>query len=347
MMNYSREILDNATTTPMPDFGYFSLFITLFFLTPAFIFNILLLVAIIAEKTLPGTIRFILCNIITASQVVIFGLAVILVMNIIPLTGQIFVCRLLYVTLTSGAAARLEYMATFTIIVYILVRHGPAKLHFRITFLVGLVLWVLAIIPNTALFSPDVLKITLIDGNDCAASSAKTSALIFSFTYILVYGLGSFTIAILLPIVMVCYIRKNTISGDTKLLKGMIKFAIFLLVGNSMNFIGISIPLLFATFAPSGEEYYTMAKSFNYAESIFIMLSLIPTPIIILIFFKPVRHRLKKIVCFHCVRKVGGSRQMFLTLVKGAQKMEVHAPTNIPSPVDHTDQIHKESLAIL
>ena len=345
-MNYSGETHGNITTTPMHDFGFYSFFITLFFLTPAFIFNILLLVAIIAERTLLGTIRFILCNIITASQVVIFGLAVILVMNI-TLTGHEVFCRLSHVTLTSGAAARLEYMATFAITVYILVRHGADKLHFRLTLLVGLGLWVFAIIPNTALFSGDVLKITLLDGNDCTAHGKNTNALIYAFSYILVYGLGSFTIAIIFPILMVCYIRKHTISGDAQLLKGMVKFAIFLLVGNSMNFIGISIPILLVAFMPSDNEHQIMEKALNYVEGIFIVLSLIPTPIILLIFFKPVRHRLKKILCFKCVKKVEYSKQKFVTFVKGAQKMEVHTSANILSPVDSTDQIHKQSLAIL
>ena len=108
--------------TRQGDFEYHSLFITLFFLTPAFIFNILLLVAIIVEKTLPGTIRLILSNIIIASEVVILGIAIILVQNVIlsgwkHLSSSLFVCRFTYVTLASGAAARLMYMATFAITV--------------------------------------------------------------------------------------------------------------------------------------------------------------------------------------------------------------------------------------
>ena len=311
-MNNSTEVLD-VVIPREGHFGYYSLFITLFFLTPAFIFNILLLVAIIMEKTLPGTIRLILSNIIIASEVVILGIAIILVQNVIlsgwkHLSSSLFVCRFIYVTLTSGAAARLMYMATFAITVYVLVRHGPGKLHFRLSFPAGILLWFFAIILNTALFSTDVLDITFHDGSDCAPHGKNVTTPVYTFTYIVVYGLSSFTLGVIFPTLSVCYIRKHTISGDTQMLKGMIKFAIFLLVGNSMNFIGISIPILFATFAPSGDEYYTLEKAFNYAEGIFLMLSLIPTPIILLIFFKPVRHRLKKIVCFQCVKSTKGAR---------------------------------------
>ena len=194
------------------------------------------------------------------------------------------------------------YMATFAITVYVLVRHGPAKLHFRLSLPAGILLWFFAIILNTALFSSDVLEITFHDGTVCAPHGKNVTTPVYTFTYIIVYGLSSFTLGVIFPILSINHIRKHTISGDTQVLKRMIKFAIFLLVGNSMNFIGISIPILFATFAPSGDEYYTLVSAFNYAEGIFIMLSLIPTPIILLIFFKPVRHRLKKIVCFQCVK---------------------------------------------
>ena len=306
MMNNSTEISEDVITRQGP-FGYYSLFITLFFLTPAFSFNILLLVAIIVERSLPGTVRFILSNIIIASEVVILGIAIILVQNVIlsgwrHLSSSLFVCRLTYVTLTSGAAARLVFMATFAITVYVLVRYGPAKLHFRLSFPAGLILWFLAIILNTALFSTDMLEITFHDGSACAPHGKNVTTPLYTFTYIVVYGLCSFTLGVIFPILAISHIRRNTISGDTKVLNRMIKFAIFLLLGNSMNFIGISIPILFATFAPSGEEYYTLEKAFNYAEGIFLMLSLIPTPIILLIFFKPVRHRLKRILCFWCVK---------------------------------------------
>ena len=282
-------------------------FVTLFFLTPGFIFNILLLVAIIVEKTLPGTIRLILSNIIIASEVVILGIAIILVQNVIlsgwkHLSSSLFVCRFAYVTLMSGAAARLMYMATFAITVYVLVRHGPAKLHFRLSLPAGILLWLFAIILNTALFSTDVLDITFHNGSACAPHGKKITTLVYTFTHIVVYGLSSFILDVIFPILSINHIRKNTVSGDTQMLKRMIKFAIFLPVGNSMNFIGISIPILFASFAPSGDEYYTLVSALNYAEGIFLMLSLIPTPIILLIFFKPVRYRLKKILCFQCVK---------------------------------------------
>ena len=306
MMNNSTEISEDVITRQGP-FGYYSLFIIVFFLIPAFIFNILLLVAIIAERTLLRSIRFILSNIIIASEVVIFGIAIIVVHDIISpgwmhLSPSLPLCHFSYVTLTSGAAARLMYMATFAISVYILVRHGPAKLHFCLIFPAGILLWFFAIILNVALFSTDVLEVEFHDVSGCFSHGKNVTTPLYAFTYIVVYSLSSFILGVIFLILAISHIRRNTISGNTKVLKRMIKFATLLLLGNSMNFIGISIPILFATFAPSGEEYYTLAKAFIYTEVIFLMLSLIPTPIILLIFFQPVRHRLQRILCFWCMK---------------------------------------------
>ena len=177
MMNNSTEISEDVIAH-QGDFGYYSLFITLFFLTPAFIFNILLLVAIIAERTLPRSIRFILSNIIIASEVVISGIAIIMVHDII-LSGWMHIspslplCHFSYVTLTSGAAARLMFMATFAITVYVLVRQGQAKLHFRLLFPAGILLWFFAIIPNTVLFSTDVLEVEFHEGSGCHRENVR------------------------------------------------------------------------------------------------------------------------------------------------------------------------------
>jgi hypothetical protein len=289
-------------TRPSPPFGYFSLFITLFFLTPVFCFNILLLVATVIEKTIPPTIRLILTNIIAASEVVIVGLAGILLQAVILsglhyLSPSDFACRLMYVILISGGAARLVLMAMFAVTAYILVRFGAAKLYFIPACAASVAVWIFVFCPNCVLFSHIFMRITFLDGDDCAAHGQGTTTIVYTFAYILVYVAFSFVISIVFPIITVVYIRNHTISDNSHMLHGMIKFAFLLLLGNIMNAIGISIPILFATFAPSGQMYYVLVKAFNYTEGVFILLSLIPTPIILLAFFKPIRLRLLYLVC--------------------------------------------------
>ena len=297
-------------------FGYYSLFITLFFLTPVFIFNVLLIVIIIVEKALPATIRLILVNILASSELVILGIAVILLASVIlsgvdHLQPSEFICRLSLFAVASGAAGSLLYMATFAGTVYFLVLEGVAKVGFLRTLIVVVSIWVFATVPNLVLFLPEFLTVTFLDNEDCAAHGQGATSIVYAFTYIAVYGICSFVISITFPILTVHFIMTNTITENAQMLKSMMKFAVCLFIGATMNLMGISIPLLFATFAPTGDEYYTLVKAFNYTEGTLLMLSLIPTPIIILIFFEPIRNKFKMIFCLLPIKseKDGGPQQ--------------------------------------
>ena len=287
-----------------PTFSYYSLVITVFFLIPLLVFNTLLIVAIAAEKSIVGTLRLVLVNIVTAGQVVTLGLFIFFT-SVIFITGcwcpelrpSDFACRLMMWIIASGGAARLMYMTTFAISVYVLVRYGAKKMKIRVATVAVVCVWVTVLLPNTAIFSPDVVLINFHDNNTCAAHGTGYKAFIYAFGYTTVYGLLGFTVSVFCAIATTWFIRHNTISGDVTVVKAMIKFAVFLVLGNIINFIGQTTPLLFAAFAPAGKDWYTLEKAFNYVEGVFILLSLIPTPLFILIHFRPVRQRIIRTVC--------------------------------------------------
>ena len=108
------------------------------------------------------------------------------------------------------------------------------------------------------------------------------------------------------PIATVWFIRHNTISGDITLVKAMMKFAVFLVLGNVINFIGQTTPLLFAAFAPARKYRNSLEMALAYVAVILILLSLVPTPVLILIYFRPVRKRIKRILCNVCMKTVQG-----------------------------------------
>ena len=287
-----------------PIFSYFNLVITVFFLIPLLVFNTLLIVAIAVEKSIVGTLRLVLVNIVTAGQVVTLGMFIFYT-SVIFINGcwcpelrpSDIACRLMYWVIASGGAARLMYMTTFAISVYILVRYGAKKMKIWVATVAVVGVWVFALLPNAAIFSPDVVLFNFHDNVTCAAHGAGYKAYIYAFGYTGVYGLLGFVVSVFSPIATVWYIRHNTISGDVTVVKAMIKFAIFLILGNIINFVGQTTPLLFAAFAPAGKDWYTLEKAFNYVEGVFILLSLIPTPLFILIHFRPVRQRIIRTVC--------------------------------------------------
>ena len=137
-MNNSSFVTSNTTAglmaVPEPMFSYYSLAITLFFLTPLLLFNFLLTVVAATEKSIVGTLRLVLVNIITAGQVVIVGLMMYFIAEVIisgcwcpEIRPSDAACRLIYWIIVSGGAARLMYMTTFAISVYVLVRAVQRK----------------------------------------------------------------------------------------------------------------------------------------------------------------------------------------------------------------------------
>ena len=169
--------------------------------------------------------------------------------------------------------------------------------------------WVAVLFSNSTVFSPDIIQITFHEINSCAAHGTGYKTFIYSFGYTTVYGLLGFAVSVFSPIATVWFIRHNTISGDITLVKAMMKFALFLVLGNIINFVSQVIPLLIAAFAPAGEDWFDLEKAFNYVEGVFILLSLVPTPVLILIYFRPVRQRIKRILCGTCMKKADVSEK--------------------------------------
>ena len=258
-----------------------------------------------------GTLRLVLVNIVTAGQVVIVGLMMFCISNVIisgcgcpELRPSDFACRLMLWVTLSGGAARLMYMTTFAISVYVLVRYGARKMKIWVVIVTVVGVWVGVLLHNAAMFSPDVVMINFHDNSTCSAHGTGYKTLIFTFGYISVYSLLGFAVSVFSPIATVWYIRHNTISGDITLVKSMIKFAVFLVLVNVFNFFGQIIPMLLAAFTPAGEDWYTLEKAFLYVEFTFVLLSHISTPMLILIYFRPVRQRMKCMLCGVCTKKV-------------------------------------------
>ena len=299
---------------PSARFSYFSLLSTLFILLPVFIVNILLLLAIITEKTTSATVRLILANIVASSQMVIIGLTILKVYNVVlhlvfnPSPSD-FICRLSYITIVSGGAGRLVFMAVYAVTVYVLAQYAGtnlriARLKFWRVFVAFVAIWLFITIPNIVFYShPIFLKVMFTAPGTCKPRSTGAVTKVVSLSYIFVFGVCSFVLSIIFPILTVQYLRKHSISENKQILQGLTKYAVFLLVVNSINLTGISLTLLLVTFTPIGEDSPTMLAitAFLYIEGICIVMSLIPTPIILLIFFKPIRQRFKKITCFTCL----------------------------------------------
>ena len=294
-------LTDNHSFLPYP-----SIFVTVFFLLPMFIINILILVAIIKAKTVPSTIKLILGNIVASSELIIIGLIMysmygVGISQFMDASPPDSPCRLLYVIIDTGAAGRLLYMATYAITVYVFARYAGknlrvVKLRFWPKLLAVVLIWIFATLPNTVLLCPIFIKITFPFDQVCITHSAGPATFIHSSFFIIVYGLCCFVLSILFPLLTARYIRKNSISENKETFKRMVKFSVFLLTENFIHMFGFSIPLLLSNFIPV-ENNRSLVRAFIYLEGSLLGLSL-TTSFILLIFFKQIRQKMFKILTF-------------------------------------------------
>ena len=72
----------------------------------------------------------------------------------------------------------------------------------------------------------------------------KDACYVFTATWVIFGGLTPLTISIVVPIVVLCYVRCSTITEGSSYNKGIAKFTLFLVAGNLMNIIGQAVVAL-------------------------------------------------------------------------------------------------------
>ena len=107
-------------------------------------------------------------------------------------------------------------------------------------------------------------------------------------------GIIPLAISITIPIITLYYIKRNIVTEGADYNKRISKFALFLVTGNIVNLFGQLIPGLIALNAEVPGVVLAC---------LLVTLSPLPTPIIIVVFLKPVRERICNILCFLCVSR--------------------------------------------
>ena len=107
---------------------------------------------------------------------------------------------------------------------------------------------------------------------------------LFTAIYILVFGVVVYAITIGFPIRALFYIKKNNITGDKGSQKALVRFSLFLLIGNTISFIGHVVPII-ASAAPESKNMQESEIIFGIVEGYFVYVSLLITPILIVLSF--------------------------------------------------------------
>ena len=194
------------------------------------------------------------------------------------------------------------FMATFAVVVYIIVKYGKThKQHLVMaSFIAVVVLWILALLGNSPLLSQEIISTWYAGYLSCGISPTSTSAYIFVGLYSACFGLVTLSVTVTTLVITVCMKRLNV--QDIKLDKATVKFGFFLLLGNGINILGqIVPPIISASVTPQSTPPWPDGPpshaAVTYIPYTLLNIALIPTPILVLIFFKPIRKRAWQWLC--------------------------------------------------
>ena len=261
---------------------------------PVTIINITIIILLALEQSISKPIRIVLVNTPIACIIVAVGLFVNQVTSIHGSTTDTDVseyegvCRFVVFSWGLGGAGRLAFMALYAITVLLIVVVKATNLKTVLVFSIVASVWLLVILFVLWYLVPLAFDVTF-DKASCVPLPSGNSDIAFTIVYCLVFGLLCFAITILVPIITLIYIKKHTLQEHMSFASALAKFAFFLLVGNVINFLSEIIPtILAATIAGSLSD----TSGISMAVLSIIAISLIPSPIFIIAYFKNIRKSL-------------------------------------------------------
>ena len=265
---------------------------------------VLTITALCSVRTMAKTLQIFLINLLSA------GLATAVIATTYPLSAltinwagiqepSLAFCRFMVWGYSGGAIGRLFSMAAFSVAVFLVVRYSVKALKWVPIVLTLVLLWSGGILLNTHILVPPIYAVQYVDEVACfprtaGANIIRPARYTFTAIWILLGGVMPVVISIVVPILVLCYIRRNRVTQSNDYNKGIARFALFLVSGNLINLFGQAVvtAIVYSSDAPAVYLSYGIG-----------MLSLLPAPVLVVIFLKPVREKMRAALFCHCFRE--------------------------------------------
>ena len=316
----------NATNGTVAGAGKWALsLVGIFVFSVIFVFLITVLCLVVAAKAVRGTIRFVLVNSLIASMTICFGIALICLGKLLYINHWVshndsveLAVKFLLAVILIGGNGRSAFLLVFAVVMVIIIKGPSSAVKFKYLVISTLVVWIACVAVSMLVFVPGVVSVVSFNSSILDIHlRAGPQSWIFAVLYFPFFAALPFTLAVAMPVYALCYIRNNAVSENATSLKPMLKFALFLLIGNLLCIMGLSVGVaisLITRLLDSNVEVVLFLLRMYY---VLLALSLIPTPVLILVYFKPVRVQMRKCllrICSKwCKRNVIMSKQDPLT----------------------------------
>ena len=262
-----------------------------------FSFTVAILCLVIAAKTVPGTIRFVLANILTASVTHCLGIVSLNLRTIMLIIAPVFShppdisFELFFVITSIGASGRAAFMAVFAAVVVIIIKGSSSAVKFKYLVISVLGVWIACAAVASLLLVPGVLEV---DPFGCNMIGSRMW--IYVTLYVFFFAILPFTFTVVMPVYALYYIRANTLhENEVATLKPLLKFALFLLIGNMLVIMGHCVAVVGSLITRNNYSIKIEASlMLAHLYNVLVAVSLVPTPVLILVYFKPVRAQVRK-----------------------------------------------------
>ena len=207
---------------------------------------------------------------------------------------DLWLCRVLVFGYKNVFVLRLYSLAAFSVSVLLVVKYSKKTLKPLYIILSLTFIWIIATLLSVRTFiPPNDSNILYYDNVACTIQiiyqwdGEKALATFEEF-----FGkLVPLIISILVPIVVLCYVRCNTITEGSSYSKGIMKFTFFLVASNLLNVIAYIAVVVLTDFQDRQALYLYSTVS---------VATIFPSPILVYVFLKPIRDRVRFVICYCC-----------------------------------------------
>ena len=251
-MNNSTLQQENEGSINRPGFLAFAILLAVITVAASLMIGFTI-VALFKANSVPTPVRLYLINLLFA------GLIVALTAIFILITSAVFVlvstnhprsrhlCRVYLWLFATGAVTRLWSLAAFSVSTMTIVIFSKKTINKWIAAVIVLTLWLVPMLLSLYIMLPYAFEAQFIHGVACFPDNNQTNLVVpvrytFLVTWIVFGGLTPLTVSIIVPIICLCYIRRNIVTEGREYRKGMAKFSLFLVMGGSINFLVKSSP---------------------------------------------------------------------------------------------------------
>ena len=201
-------------------------------------------------------------------------------------------CRFLIWEYNIGQVSRCFSIVGFSIMVLAVVQYGHKNMKVMYIILSLCIVWGISLLLTIQYQVPQVYGVKFILGSVCLPVQDETifiEARIFFTVFVLaIITFVPLVVCIAVSLIVFRYLKKHSITGDINCSKTVVKLGLFLLTGNLVTSTGSIVISVLAYFTTGSG-----AVALIYCVYAIGLLSLYPTPILILAFLKPVRDKLQ------------------------------------------------------